>query len=715
MSLRVVALQATLLSIVLGVAEMTFAAPAVEEILITAQKREESLMDVPQSVQAFDTSFIENNNVRDLVDAVNFVPGASASFSGGAGSQLYNLRGTGAQGRIGQIAIGFYIDDIPWIGGGPFGPPVRLFDLESLEVLRGPQGTLYGQGSMGGTFVMKTSRPDMENFTARGKTWGSDMEDADESYGADWTVSAPIIKDQLALRVTGGFANHTGIAESPDFDDENIDDFDQRDIRAKLRWEPTDTLAATLTYWHTQEDRNFSPGIWATVDPPIIAGTGGVVGDVEQETQFVSLLLDWESPFGHLTSATGYINNEGVFDSAFAFQTPDQNGNLLTNVLQLTVPAQTKNWNQEIRLTSTSDGRLQWIVGGTMTEQNGDNSTLSAFKSGPLFGLVPDSVSVNDGFSRSWSVFGEMSYELFDGKLTPLVGLRYFEDEVDANSVFVGFPPQAPLHVDDKTFDAWSPRFNLKYQPNDESQIYLNVAKGFRSGVFNTPNQIVTSASLGITVTEELPESTLWSYEIGGRFDLFDNTLRIEPAIYYVDYKDYQFEGSVGNINFDLQIDEVEGVGADLLVTYVPPIEGLVLSFIADYNETEPTDLQEGVTLSVNALEEDEQLPFVPKWGYTIQADYEHPLPFAGLTGFGTISWYERGSQVDFITALKSENPVNLTVRAGVRSDNWSLSLWSENLTDDHGPAVIAGGLENRYDRRQIGITLTANFDGGAM
>src|SRR4029453_3323757 len=135
-----VALRASLFLTIFGAANTTFAA-AVEEIVITAQKREESLMDVPQSVQAFETSFIENNNVRDLVDAVNFVPGASASFSGGAGSQLYNMRGTGAQGRIGQIAIGFYIDDIPWIGGGPFGPPVRLFDMESLEVLRGPQGT----------------------------------------------------------------------------------------------------------------------------------------------------------------------------------------------------------------------------------------------------------------------------------------------------------------------------------------------------------------------------------------------------------------------------------------------------------------------------------------------------------------------------------------------------------------------------------------------
>src|SRR5262245_47540834 len=216
MNLRTRALRASVLVTLFGAADMTFAAAGVEEILITAQKREESLMDVPQSVQAFDTSFVENNNVRDLVDAMDFIPGASASFSGGAGSQLYNLRGTGAQGRIGLIAIGFYIDDIPWVSGGPFGPPVQLYDLESLEVLRGPQGTLYGQGSMGGTFVIRTAQPNMKEFDARGQVQSSDMNEGENSWGWDGTVSVPIVPDTLAMRVTAGRYSGTGIVEIPD-------------------------------------------------------------------------------------------------------------------------------------------------------------------------------------------------------------------------------------------------------------------------------------------------------------------------------------------------------------------------------------------------------------------------------------------------------------------------------------------------------------------
>ena len=463
----------------------------------------------------------------------------------------------------------------------------------------------------------------MENFTARGRGQYYTMEEGGETTGGDATVSIPIIQDQLALRLTGGFANNTGLAETPDLPNkDDIDDYDQRDLRAKLRWEPSDTFAVTTTFWHTEEDRNFSPGIYASVDPPLITGTGGVVGDVEQETALYSVLIDWETPIGRFTSATGYINNEGIFDSAFAFDTFIPGLGLVNSVLQLTVPASTKNWNEEIRLASTSDGPLQWIVGATYTEQNGINTVLSAFIGGFLQGLIPDSISANDGLSQSWSVFGEVSYELFDGKLTPLVGLRYYEDDVESNSVASGVPD---FHVEE-TFDAVSPRFNLKYQPSDDAQIYLNIAKGFRSGVFNTPTQQANAAGLGIILDQALDESTLWSYEIGARFELLDSTLRIEPAVYYADYSDYQFEGSVGNINFDLLIDQVEATGVELLVTYVPPVEGMTLAVIADYNETEPTDLQSGVSTQVPSLEEDEQMPFVPKWSYTLQADYEMPL-----------------------------------------------------------------------------------------
>lgn len=681
----------------------------IEEIVVTAQKREQSLMDVPQSVQAFSGEFVEDNGIYDLVDAMNYVPGASASFSGGAGSQLYNLRGTGAQGRIGQLAIGFYIDDIPWIGGGPYGPPIELFDLESLEVLRGPQGTLYGQGSMGGTFVITTSRPDLNEFEARGRAYGYDMQNGDNSWGGDATVSVPIVQDRLGLRVTGGYHDLSGLAESPDFPgDENIDPYHRWNTRAKLLWQPSDDVSVTTTYWHTEEHRDFSPGIYGSADPPLILGTGGIVGIVDQETDLASVLVDWDTRLGRLTSATSWVDNEGLFDSTFAFDTFIPGLGNINAVLLLTAPGEAKAWNQEFRFTSTGDGPWQWIAGAQYTDADGSSFVISDYVDGPAFLVdLPAAIGSTESTSKRWSVFGEISRELFGGRVTPLFGLRYYEDDQTSDSIDATTLQESNF---DTTFSAWSPRFNVSFQPSDEVSIYLNIAKGFRSGVFNTTTQIQNAAVFGIDLIPELPESVLWSYEIGSRLSMLDGSLLVEPAVYYVVYDDYQFEGSAGNVNFALPIAEVEGIGADLLVTWVTPMDGLTLNFTGDVNRTEPTKIDADFTRTQAALEEDEQMPFVPEWSYRIGADYERALGTSGYTGFASVAYFERASQVDFITGLVSADIEDVTVRLGVRATHWGLTLWGENLGNEKGPAVIAGGLPNRYDHRRFGITVTADL-----
>ncbi len=695
-----------------GLAQSAVAAEkrVIEEVIVTAQKRTETLMDVPQSVQAFSGDFIEQNDVKDLVDAVKFVPGASASFSGGAGSQLYNLRGTGAQGRIGQLAIGFYIDDVPWIGGGPYGPPIfEFFDLQSMQVLRGPQGTLYGQGSMGGTFIIKTQEPDLNKFDARGRITGNNMKEGSSSYGFDATTSVPLIQDHLGLRVTGGYKKGAGLAESNDYPGKNIDDYYQWNWRGKLLWQASDRLSVTSTYWLTKENRNFSPGIYATVDPPRINGTGGFRGKATQRMELGSVVVDWDTNLGRLTSATSFINNQGYFNSTFAFDTAIPGVGLINAVLLLTAPGDAQSYDQEFRFTSTGDGPWQWIVGAQASDIKTHSDVISAYVAGPSFlTSLPPAIGSTGGTSKPKSVFGELSYGFFNGKLTPLVGLRYFRDDQTLDS-FSNTTLQT--YSVDKTFDALSPRFNLSYQPNDATQIYLNVAKGFRSGVFNTPTQIFNAGLLGIDLQSALKESVLWSYEVGGRFRLLNDTLQVEPAVYLAAYQDYQFEGSSGNVNFALPLKRVEAKGIDLLVTYVTPIDGLTLNVTADQNTTEPTKIDPVITATQASLTKDKQMPFVPKWSYTLGADYERPLGSSGYQGFVRTSWHERASQVDFITGLRSATIQDFNLRVGVSKDFWTLTLWGENLTDEKGPAVIAGGLQNRYDRRRFGLTLEASLE----
>jgi outer membrane receptor protein involved in Fe transport len=542
-------------------------------------------------------------------------------------------------------------------------------------------------------------------MTARGRFSVSDMREGERKYTMNGSASVPIVQDRFAVSLTGGSTAGPGLAESNDFPGEDIDDYEQWEVRGKALWEVDETLSVQATWWRMKEDRNFSPGIYGSVDPPMIFGTGGIQGKAIQETTLSSILVDWEIGPGRLTSATSYVDNEGVFDSAFAFDTFIPGIGLINAVLQLTVPAESDAFSQEFRYASTSDGPWQWIVGAQYTDSEGSSHTLSAYVSGPDFltGLPP-SIGASEATSERWSVFGEISREFMDGLNTPLLGLRYYQDEqtLDALSETSG-----EVFRIDETFDAVSPRFNLRFQPSEETQIYLNVAKGFRSGVFNTPTQIENAAIFGIPVESTLDESVLWSYEIGGRFRLLDGRMQVEPALYQVVYDDYQFEGSAGNVNFALPIEEVEGVGMDLLVTYVTPIDGLALALAADVNETEPTKIDTAFTTTQASLAKNEQMPFVPEWSYSLTAMYERPIQ-RDYVGYGSVMWMERAKQVDFITGLDSAEIQDFTVRFGVRNDAWSLTFFGENLTDEKGPAVIAGGLPNRYDRRRFGLTVTA-------
>jgi outer membrane receptor protein involved in Fe transport len=192
---------------------------------------------------------------------------------------------------------------------------------------------------MGGTFVITTSQPDLNEFEARGRAYGYDMQNGDDSWGGDATISVPIVQDRLGLRVTGGYHDLSGLAESPDFPgDENIDPYHRWNTRAKLLWQPSDDVSVTTTYWHTEEHRDFSPGIYGSADPPLILGTGGIVGIVDQETDLASVLVDWDTSYGRLTSATSLVDNQGLFDSTFAFDTFIPGLGNINAVLLLTAP-----------------------------------------------------------------------------------------------------------------------------------------------------------------------------------------------------------------------------------------------------------------------------------------------------------------------------------------------------------------------------------------
>ena len=679
-----------------------------EVIVVTANKRDEGLMDVAQSVQYLSGDELEASGVQNLDQIVRLIPGASLPASS-ASTRTYNIRGTGAV-TVNDSAVGFYVDGMPhYIVDLPFGPDTEVFDLESIQVLRGPQGTLYGQGAQGGTILITTAEPDLEQFRARVRAGASRMHEGDDGHTYDASISVPLIEGVLAASLTGGASRDPGLAEGVDLPGSDLDEDDRWYARLKVLWQPSDELSVTGLIQHRDLEEGQNRAFYLSADPPLLGATGGIEGGTETELDMYGVNIEWDAGFATLTSSSSYMRYEYAFSGGFSFTDPNLGDFLLNSTLDR---EDVKTFNQELRLTSNSEGEWDWITGVSYTKGEipvtGVNETLEPL----LFANIATDVELTESTQIAW--FGEISRSFMDGLITPLLGLRYFRDdrETKVTSTLESFGFVTPLDAvdEDERFSLVSPRFNLRITPSDDAMFFLNISRGFRSGTFNSPGDVATVASLGIALDVAVPESTVWSYEVGGRFNLFDDTLFIEPTVYIADYEDYQFGGSLGASAVRIGIDEVKATGAELLVQWRPPVEGLSLSLVGSVNNTEIEDIDTTTDALLFGIEDGEQLPYVPEWDFRLGVDYEWQA-MGGWTAYASAAYFRRDGQIDFLTPLTTSPVTDVSLRLSLANQNWRATLWGKNLTDDEGPSSLAGGTFVRWDRRSVGVTLEYTFD----
>ena len=682
----------------------------IEEIVVTASKREESLMEVAQSIQYLSGEELEGSGVQYLDQIVQLIPGVSLA-TGGPPSRRYNARGTGASSTLNDSAVGFYVDGMPYyIVELPFVPDAEVFDLESIQVLRGPQGTLYGQGAMGGTILITTAQPDLEQFRARVHAGVSRMHEGGDGHTYDASISVPLIEDVLAASLTVGASQDPGLAEGIDLPGRDLDEVDRWYARLKVLWEPSDELSITGLIQHRDLDQSEDQSLYVSVDPPLLGPTGGIEGGTETEVDLFGLNIEWDAGFATLTSSTSYLTYEGATALGVSFFDPNL-GNFLIDYKISRDDVET--FNQELRLTSNGDGEWDWITGVSYTRgENPEFQFVETLEPLAFASTITDQTVTE---SSQIALFGEVSRPFMDGLVTPLIGLRYFRDDRDKEiiSTFEAGGFELPLdNVDeDERFSLVSPRFNLRITPSDETMFFLNISRGFRSGTFNSPGDVASvDAVLGIPLDVAVPESTVWSYEVGGRFSLFDGSLLIEPSLYLADYEDYQFAGTLGAVTARISIEEVKATGAELLLQWHTPIEGLSLSMIGSANRTEVEAIDATTDALLAGLEDGEQVPYVPEWDFRIGVDYERPV-MGDWTASVSAAYFRRDGQIDFNTPLTSPVVSDLSLRLALANQNWRATLWGKNLTDDEGPSAITGGLLMRWDRRSVGVTLEYTFE----
>ena len=680
----------------------------VEEIVVTASKREESIMDVAQSVQYMSGEQLEGSGVQTLAEIVQLIPGVSQI--GASAETYFNFRGTGAN-LANDSPVGFYIDGMPYyIVDSPVGPDTEMFDLESIQVLRGPQGTLYGQGALGGTVLITTAKPDLEQFRARVRAGASSMHDGGNGHTYDVSLSVPLIEGTLAASLTAGGSRDPGLAEGVDLPGSDLDENDRWYARLKVLWEPSDDLSITALIQHRDLEENESRALYSAFDPPILGRTGGVNGFTTTKVDMYGLNIEWDVGFATLTSSTSQLNYEYNRFLGASFADPNLGTFLIT--LGDNDP-DIETFNQELRLTSNGDGEWDWIVGVNFTEgENPGRRELVTLE--PL--IFASTVADVDNFeSEQLAVFGEISRSFMDGLITPLLGLRYFRDDRETQllSTFElpGFSLPLETIDEEERFSLVSPRFNLRITPSDDMMFYLNISRGFRSGTFNSPGDVAgVLNTFGIGLDVAVPESIVTSYEVGGRFSLLNETLFLEPSLYLADYEDYQFAGTLGGSTMRISIEEVIAVGAEMLLRWNTPVEGLSLSMIGSLNSTEIEELDAAIDGLLAGIDDGEQLPYVPEWDVRAGVDYEWPV-MGEWTASASAAFYRRDGTTDFNLPLRSSAVSDLSLRLALTNQNWKVTLWGKNLTDDEGPSGTIGGNFVRWDRRSLGVMLEYTFD----
>jgi outer membrane receptor protein involved in Fe transport len=668
------------------------------DIVVTAQRYEQRLQDVPLSIGVVGSKELAARAVTDLKDLQYSVPGLS-TFDFSVARSFVQLRGI--SNTIGSSTVGVYLDETP-LAGSTNGEDinVRLIDLERVEVLRGPQATLYGQSSMGGTIRYIPAAPRLDRVGGSAEAEYSSTRYGDSSYKAVAVINMPLSTDKVGLRVVGGYERIGGYIDNVVTGERNVNAADVYTFRGTLLARPSDQLSLSLMGVHQksgQDSANFG------VD---YKTTGRVPTAMRDRYTLIQAKGSYDLDFAEFSVSGSYIDRSNLY----TLDLSDLYGPYLPLfgipagfIDRIPYPINTDYniYSSEVRLASLGEGPLSWQIGATYRDLK--THTTSSTPTSP--GTLPFDLLAQDGTerSRSFAVYGEATYA-FTPQLKAIAGVRYFRDRKRIIGSSTNFGATV---LDDQagTFDTVNPRVNISYAFTPDSMIFVNIAKGFRSGGFNL-------ASIGPGIPLTYQPDQIWTYEVGTKHQLLDNRLILDASVYRSEWskvQSYSFlPGSA--LTIVTNSGEVSGWGVDLAVT-ARPTRALTLSGSYGWNNLE-YDKGTG-----------DKLPGDPVDG-AVRESYSASLDFrpalsGSVTGIFRLDYQHAGkSQITLrnfggqIIQRPSRDLVN--ARIGVGLGPVEVSLFANNLFDENAPIIIGpfGAIgENTEQRpRVIGVSANAKF-----
>ncbi|MAA55154.1 MAG: hypothetical protein CMK43_08330 [Porticoccaceae bacterium] len=700
-----------------------------EEITVVARKIQESLQRVPVAVTVLDGNELTEGKIFHLNELAGRVPSLTIQSHSATESEIF-IRGIGSVrliGATGDASVGTFLDEVYLSRRGAATPP--LFDLERIEALRGPQGTVFGKNVVGGALSLISAKP---RFETEGSVYAGFGNYGSIESGGFFTGK---VRDDIAARFAIHQNKRDGYVENIVYGEE-MEDLDSVAARLSLTWNVNETTAFDLILDGSTESSNGQSR--HGVDDPTIPGaltapylrsqdprTNESPYDQWADKDTYGITARLEKDLGSMTLTYLSAFRSGDADIRWA-QLGSTSPPALTDSV-LTIPEKSEAFTQEVRLASRQDQRFRWLAGLYYLHDDTDirirNTAASGIPGGPLTladALSGDWQTHQLGVSKNSAVFADASYDLSDD-LTVSIGGRYTKDEKELDSdvrvLSVGRPgdflPVAPMSANFSigVSDSWTeftPKASLEWRFGESQMAYISAAKGFKGGGWQG---VAANAALATVVYE--PE-TAWTNEIGVKTELFDSRLRLNAAAFYTDFKNLQVE-LLDDVNLVLILEnasdaKIEGLEIEMEAKLSSSLTLFASGSFLDSEYENYDSAFSAADLSGNRLQR------TPKEQFTVGLDLRHPMG-DNMELMANLHYSHQGQIYYAPQNTNYEDSYGyLDMRIGIASADgkWSLVAHGKNITDElYRVSIIdfAGDEWSSYAApRTYGLTLTRNF-----
>ncbi|MFC0205725.1 TonB-dependent receptor [Novosphingobium soli] len=724
-------------------------APVGNEIVVTALKRSTTIQETPISISAITGESLSQSGVQSIADLSATTPGLNL-VDGGPSQRRVVIRGI--QGA-GEPMIGTYYDETPVTGmvgasndAGGSTPELRLFDVDRVEVLRGPQGTLYGAGSMGGTLRIIYSKPDLTQVEGTVDASLSNTDHGGWNYEGSAMLNVPLATDKVGVRAVGFYRRQDGFIDNTALGIDDINVLKSYGGRLMLRMKPSERWTFDVAAF-LNRTRTDTPG-W-------VLNAGKYNSDaytrqpVRDDVELYSITSNYEFDFATFTATGSYMHRDlssvgdvsryisgqrtparcATLVGAGAACSPSQLSGFYALVDSQSTSAlypqqEMDAWTAELRLSSDGSGPLNWTLGGFYSDRNivVQNPQVNADpETGEIIRPLQIATVRNiDDTLTQLAGFGELSWDVVDG-LNLTAGARYFHYEKDivgettVPSILVGARVTPPTRVASSE-NGWVFRFNGSYKITPDIMLYAEAAQGFRPGGANQ----VLGLDAALTAYDS---DSLWNYEVGLKTSFLNRMATFNIDVYRIDWSDMQITLRTPNGAFSYLGNagkaRVEGVEAELGLR---PLYGLSIQGNVTYIDARLTEDQNTGVTATSGLDGD-RIPYVPKWMAGGSVQYDWPLSET-LGGMARVdASYVGGSWSDFrhtyVYAREVDDYALVNARIGIEGPEkaWGAYLFATNLlnataiTRATSSAIAVGRtLVNSATPRTVGVNVRYNF-----